>query len=232
MNWLKRFLSTSIGKKQIVAATGLGLVLFLIAHLAGNLLIFGGAEAFNRYSHGLISNPLIYVAEAGLLAIFLVHVGLTILLTLENRAARGPVGYAVVRSRGTPSRRSFASQWMILSGAVVLVFTVLHLVTFKFGAYYEARVPGPAGAEVLRDIYKLVVIKFHEPAYVGWYAVAMVVLGLHLQHAIASTFETFGLDHPRWTPLVLRGSKAFAWAIALGFGAIPVLVMLNVGVHP
>lgn len=225
MSWIKRFASSSIGKKQIVAVTGLGLVGFVIAHLAGNLLALlpDGEKAFNSYSHALISNPLIYVAEAGLLALFLVHIGLAIKLTLENRAARGPVRYAMIKSRGKPSRRSFASQTMILSGALLLVFTVLHLLTFKFGQHYETTVDGV----VVRDLHRLVLEVFRSPGYVAWYVVCMIVLGLHLHHAIASVFETFGIDHPRWTPLINAGSKVVAWAIALGFIAIPVAIFLR-----
>src|SRR5437867_350205 len=109
MSQARQFLASSIGKKQIVALTGLLLVGFLIAHLAGNLLVFEGPEAINAYSHKLLTNPLIYVAEAGLAALFLVHMGLALELTRENLAARGPVRYAMVRSRGRPSRRTFAS---------------------------------------------------------------------------------------------------------------------------
>jgi succinate dehydrogenase / fumarate reductase cytochrome b subunit len=230
MNWLQRYLSSSVGKKQLTALTGLGLAGFLVAHLAGNLQIFkafGGAEAFNLYSHKLISNPLIYVAEAGLVALFIAHIGLAVRLTRENNAARGPVPYAMVRTRGKPSRRSFASQTMIYSGALVLVFVVLHVKTFKYGEFYEASY---AGHEKIRDLYKLVLEKFHEPGYVAWYVVAMVVLGAHLHHALGSLFETFGIDHPRWTPLVLVGTRAVGWLIAVGFALIPLFVDLNVGV--
>jgi succinate dehydrogenase / fumarate reductase, cytochrome b subunit len=220
MSWFQRYLSTSVGKKQIVAVTGLGLVGFLLAHLAGNLLLFAGPQAFNEYSHKLISNPLIYVAELGLLTIFVVHIGFTVKLSLENRAARGPVGYAMVRTRGKPSRRSFASQTMLYSGALVLVFAVLHLMTFKFGAWYDIKY----GDVVMRDLYKLTLDVFHKPLYVAWYLVAMVVLGAHLHHAIGSLFETFGLDHPRYTPTLLVLTRLFAWVIALGFASIPLIV--------
>jgi succinate dehydrogenase / fumarate reductase cytochrome b subunit len=235
MSFLLRYVNSSIGKKQVVAATGLLLVGFLIAHLAGNLLVFRGPAAFNEYSETLTKNPLIYVAEAGLAAIFLVHIGATLSLTRANRDAR-PVGYAMVRSRGRPSRRTFASQWMILSGGLVAVFAVLHLMTFKFGpglaAGYKFVDPAGHGEAVMRDIYRLEIEVFHRPLYVLWYAFAMGVLGLHLHHAITSSFETFGLDHPRWTPLVGQASRALAWLIAVGFLMIPLLVLFDVGVKP
>jgi succinate dehydrogenase / fumarate reductase cytochrome b subunit len=224
--WFFRYARSSIGKKQILALSGIVWALFLIAHLAGNLLIWKGprGEAFNQYSHALVTNPFIYVAEAGLAFFFAVHVGLAVRITIENRRARGPVPYAVFRSRGAPSRRTFASRSMILTGAVTLAFLVLHLITFKFGTHYETKV----GGEEMRDLARLVFEKFREPGYVAWYAFAMVALGAHLQHALQSLFETFGLDHPNWTPLVRAGGFAFAWAIALGFLSIPVLVLAGV----
>jgi succinate dehydrogenase / fumarate reductase cytochrome b subunit len=219
MTWLVRYLRSSIGKKQLLALTGLGLVGFLVAHLAGNLLLFVGKQKFNEYSHALVSNPLIYAAEAGLAGLFLVHLGLAVKLTLENKDAR-PVGYAVVRSRGGPSRRSLASQSMIYSGALVLAFLVLHLFTFKFGEYREVVHSGVA----MRDMHWLVIKAFKNPLYIAWYVLSMAVLGLHLSHAIASIFTTFGLESPSYTPAVRRASLAFGWALAAGFGLIPVLV--------
>lgn len=219
MSWLFRYLNSSVGKKQVVALTGLGMVGFLVAHLAGNLLIFVGPEKFNEYSHALVTNPAIYLAEAGLVAIFLTHVAFTARLTLENAAAR-PVGYAVVRSRGGPSRRSLASQTMILSGSLVAVFIVLHLFTFKFGEHRDVTY----GGVVMRDLYWLVVKAFKNPLYVAWYLLAMVVLGLHASHGIVSLFTTFGIENPSWERAIRWGGRGLAWAIALGFALIPLVV--------
>ncbi len=226
--WIRRYATSSIGKKQILALSGFLLIVFLIAHLAANLLVFRGPDALNGYSHALVTNPLIVPAEIGLAAVFLVHVGLAIRVSVENRRARGPVGYRMVRSRGRPSRRSFASQWMLLTGAWTLVFLVLHLLTFEFGPWYEARL---SDGTAVRDLYRLVVETFQSPGYVGWYVLSMVALGLHLHHGVASLFETFGIHHPKWTPAILAGGKAFAWAMALGYMTIPVLIFLGVGVE-
>lgn len=220
MNWLIRYATSSIGKKQLLGLTGLGLAGFLVAHLAGNLLIFFGAEKFNNYSHALVSNPAIYLAEAGLVGIFLLHIAIACKLSVENAAAR-PVGYAVVKSRGGPSRRSLASQTMIYTGALVAVFVVLHLVQFKFGEWRDVTYNGV----VMRDIHWLVVKAFKNPLYIAWYLLAMGVLGLHLSHAISSVLTTLGLEHPTYTPLALKGGQALAWTIAAGFALIPVLVM-------
>jgi len=220
MSFAKRFIASSIGKKQVLGVTGIFLILFLLAHLVGNFLIFAGPETFNGYSYKLITNPLIIPAEAILAAIFAGHAVLAIVLTIENRAARGPVGYALVRTRGRPSRRSFASQWMMVTGTWTLVFLVLHIQSFKFGAYYEATYAGVA----MRDLHRLVIETFHRPGYVAWYVASMLVLGLHLHHGMTSVLETLGLDHPRWTPMLLVLGKVVAWAIALGYVSIPVLI--------
>jgi succinate dehydrogenase / fumarate reductase cytochrome b subunit len=240
MSWITRYLGSSIGKKQVVALTGLALVGFLVAHLAGNLQIFnafGGRDAFNHYAHKLGDlGPLLWIMRLGLLTMFVAHIGLAVIVQRENWAARGPEPYRVIRSRGGPSRRTFASQSMIYTGLLVLVFVILHILTFTLGpnvkqGYVVAQAAG-ATEPLLRDLHRLVVEVFHKPVYVAWYVVCMVVLGLHLHHAIASVFETFGLDHPRWTPLILKGSKVVAWLVAGGFLLIPALVNFNVGVQP
>lgn len=214
-----RFLSSSIGNKLLIALTGLGLLLFLVAHLSGNLLFIVGPEAFNAYSHALISNPLIYVAEAGLLAIFVLHVFKTARLYLGAKRAR-PVPYARKEMAGRPSRKSFASSTMIFTGLIVLAFVVLHLRAFKFGAWYEA-----TGG--VRDLYRLQLEIFSNPLYVAWYMFAMVVIGFHLWHGAASAAQSLGMDHPRYTPKILWIGRALAVLIAGGFFVLPLYTYLQ-----
>src|SRR5688572_30284087 len=126
---------SSIGTKFLIAFTGLALFGFLVTHLAGNLLILAGPGPFNAYSHKLISNPLIYVAEAGLALLFVVHIWKTVGNYIRNRGAR-PVAYEVKKPAGHTSRKTLSSTWMIFSGTMILVFLVLHIKTLKFGAYY------------------------------------------------------------------------------------------------
>ncbi|MBI2569261.1 MAG: succinate dehydrogenase cytochrome b subunit [Candidatus Schekmanbacteria bacterium] len=212
---------TSVGKKILMGLTGLALIGFLCAHLAGNLLVFIGPGTFNEYSHKLTANPLIYVAELGLLAIFLGHLATGIALTLRNRAAR-PTPYHVKRSAGHTTRKSLASATMIVSGAIVLVFVPLHLWTFKFGKSY-----GAEGG--VRDLYRLVMEVFSSPGYVLWYLVAMVFVGFHLWHGFSSAFQSLGAEHPRWDPLL----RSFGWflsvLIAGGFIAVPVVIFFAGG---
>jgi succinate dehydrogenase / fumarate reductase cytochrome b subunit len=211
------FMATGIGRKMLMGLTGLALIAFLVLHLAGNLLIFSGPKAFNDYSHALISNPLIYLAELLLLAWFVAHLATGIRVTLGNRAAR-PTSYAVKRRAGHTSRKSVASSTMILSGIVVLVFVPLHLWTFKFGPHY-ASITEPG----VRDLHRLVLEVFRQPAYVIFYVVTLAILGGHLWYGFESAFESLGVSYRTW---LRRAGQALALVLTGGFILIPIVVFL------
>jgi succinate dehydrogenase / fumarate reductase cytochrome b subunit len=195
--------------KLLIGVTGVALVVYLIIHIVGNLMVFFGPAVFNQYAHTLESNPLIPVIEVGLLLIFLVHVYKTVTMYLGNRAAR-PVAYAQKRPAGPPSRKSFASSTMIVSGFWLLTFIVIHVKAFRYGAEY----PWPAGG---RDLYRLEMDNFANPLMVGFYVISMVVVGSHLWHGVSSSVQSLGLDHPRWTPIVRTAGKIVAVGVAGGF---------------
>ena len=209
-----RMFSSSIGSKLLIAVTGLGLFIFLIGHLSGNLLFLLGPVAFNEYSHALVSNPLVYLAEAGLVAIFLLHIYKTVRLYAGAKAAR-PVGYARKEWAGGPSRKSWSSTTMIFTGLVTVAFVILHLRKFKFGTWYET----PAG---IRDLYRLQLEIFSNPFYVAFYCVAMAIIGFHLWHGVSSAAQSLGIDHPRYTPKILWLGRALALLIAGGFFILPI----------
>jgi succinate dehydrogenase / fumarate reductase cytochrome b subunit len=211
-----RFFSSSIGTKVLIALTGLGLVGFLVTHLAGNLLALVGPAAFNGYSHALISNPLIYVAEAGLAALFVIHVFKAMTNWASNRAAR-PVAYTRKRRAGHTSRKSLASTTMIVTGAVTFVFVILHLKTFKFGPYYAV-----GDAPHVRDLYRLLMEVFSHPGYVAFYVLCMALLFMHLRHGVSSAAQSIGVSHPRFEPIILRAGVVAAVLIAAGFALIPI----------
>jgi succinate dehydrogenase / fumarate reductase, cytochrome b subunit len=211
------FFSSTVGSKLLVALTGLALFGFLVLHLLGNLLLYFGPATFNHYSHQLISNPLVYPAEIGLIAVFLLHAWKAVTLTLASSRAR-PSAYAEKRSAGYPTRKNWASSTMIVSGLFLLVFVPVHVRTFKFGPYYEAAEAG------VRDLSRLVVEIFSSPAYVAFYAVAMVVVGFHLWHGISSAFQTVGADNNRFTPLIRRFGWTMTVIIAGGFITIPLWI--------
>ncbi len=205
---LVMLLESSIGKKIMVALAGLFLSFFLLVHLAGNLFMFSGAGAFNHYASALAHNELLPVAEIGLVVLFLVHIALATRAWFINRAAR-PVGYQVYAGKGG---RTAGSRSMAVTGALVLVFLLVHLKTFRFA---------PAAVREA-DLFALVVRRFRSPWYSAFYVLALGGLGLHLSHGVQSAFQTLGLNHPRYTPLIKKLGLAFAVLIALGFMSMPI----------
>ena len=222
MGRIVTYVNSSVGKKQLMAITGLLLSLFALTHMAGNLLLLCGPEPYNKYAYTLTSNPAIYIAEAGLVFLFLLHVYCGIRVTIDNRQAR-PQGYFVQPS-GEKGGVSAASKTMILTGMLLLVFTIWHLITFKFGPSgppdYEVMYDGV----VMRDLYKLVAESFRSPGYVTWYLFSMAVLGLHLSHGISSTFQSLGINHPGINKCVRCGGPVLAWLIAVGFSITPIVL--------
>lgn len=205
----RRVFSSSVGMKLLIGVTGVALFLYLIIHIIGNLMVFFGPATFNKYAFTLEGNPLIPIVEIGLLLIFLLHVYKTVRMFLENWTAR-PIRYAKKKYAGRPSRKSFASSTMIVSGLWLLAFIVIHVRAFRYGIEYE----WPAGG---RDLYRLEMENFAEPLTAGFYVLSMLVVGSHLWHGISSSLQSLGADHPRWTPRVIVAGKVFAVAIAGGF---------------
>lgn len=219
MNVLRAF-STTVGTKILVALTGLSLVGFLVIHLAGNLLILLGPDKFNAYSDSLIKNPLIIPAELGLLALLILHIIKALSHVIRGRGAR-PVAYEKKVWAGGASRKSWASTTMAISGTILLFFIISHLLTFKFGPYY------PAAEEGVRDIYRLTVEIFKQPAMVIFYVIAMGIVGMHLRHGVSSAFQSLGLmKSPSWTNRLLGAGFTLALIIGGGFALIPVWVYL------
>jgi succinate dehydrogenase / fumarate reductase cytochrome b subunit len=210
MTWIFRAFSRSIGKKQLMALTGLALTAFLVAHLAGNFLVFAGPDTFNGYSAALEGNPLLIPAEVVLLLVYVLHVLLAIAVTIENRKAR-PVSYVTKRREGG---KTLASATMLYSGIIIFVFVVLHLITFKF-ADREGT-----------TLYDIEVRVFQSLPYVIWYVFAVAVVGLHVSHGFQSSFRTLGLVHPKYLRIVDRSSRILGLALAVGYASIPIWVFL------
>jgi len=206
----------SVVKKQIMGITGLLLCGFVLAHLLGNMTLFIGSDAFNKYAHALASNPLIYLAEAGLLAIFLAHIVMAIKLIIENRAAR-PVPYAYARKHSGRGA-TFASSTMPISGILTLVFLVVHIMGLKFGPVYPTEVNGVA----MRDLYRTTIEYFQDPLHVLFYVIAVVSLGVHVSHGFWSAFQSLGLNHPKYMPKLKCAAWAFGLLVGGGFSALAV----------
>lgn len=220
-NWAQ-YLHSSIGKKQIVAATGLLLIVFVIAHLAGNLFIYAGPQAFNDYAQKLTGlRPALYVLELGLLWVFLIHMWVTALLVWENYQARGP-RYAVYQ----PSeKRSLTTRLMPYTGTIILAFVIWHLLDFTFVDREGPRSFMPSGQNL--GLYAIVYNSFSNPWHSLGYIVAMMAIGFHLTHGIQSFFQTFGFNHPQYTPLIRKTSDALGVLIAFGYSTIPVYVFMD-----
>lgn len=207
-------LLSTVATKILLGLTGLSLVGFLCVHLIGNLLLYVGPAAFNAYSHALISNPLVIPAEIGLAALFLIHAFEAVTMWLSNRSAR-PVPYQRTQNAGGASRRSLASTTMIWTGLVMFGFLIVHVATMKYGAWYT--VPGTEE----RDLYRLVAETFQQPVWVAFYAVCMVLVGVHVWHGFSSAFESLGLNHPNLTPKVIALGRLLALVFGVGFFSIP-----------
>ena len=183
---------SSIGKKLLTGLTGVGLMAFLVLHLAGNLSLLLGKDAFNGYTRKLESlGELVAVAEVGLLALFLVHIVSAVSVWWRNRSARA-IPNSVVRSKGPPSRQTLSSRSMIITGSVLLVFTILHVLQFRFGPSVREGYVTTLGNEQVRDLYRLVVEKFKQLPFVIAYMAVMVVVGVHLRHGFWSAFQSLG----------------------------------------
>src|SRR5689334_16933999 len=213
--------STSVGTKIAIGITGFALFLYLVIHIAGNLMVFFGPAVFNKYAYTLESNPLLPIVELGLLAVFLLHVYKTVRMFLGNQSTR-PAKYEMKRPAGRPSRKSFASTTMIVSGLWLLAFIIIHVKAFRYGVEHE----WPEGG---RDLYRLEMENLSNPFVVGFYVLSMVVVGSHLWHGIASALQSLGFDHPVWTPRILTTAKVVAVLIAGGFITIAIWVYLSQG---
>ncbi len=209
------FFSSTVGTKILVGLTGLLLFGFLIGHLAGNLSLLVGADAFNAYAHKLESlGPLLYLVEAGLVAVFLAHVVKTLTVTRRNSSAR-PAAYQEKKWSGHTSRKSWSSTTMALTGLFILFFVVTHVRTFKFGTWYVDPATGH------RDLYRLVAEIYANPLYVGFYVVAMLLIGMHLNHGISSAAQSLGWSNQRIGRTLVLGGRVLAVVIAVGFAMLP-----------
>ena len=203
--------SSSVGTKLLIGLTGVLLVVYLLIHIAGNMVVFLGPAAFNTYAFTLESNPLLPLIELVLLSWFVIHIYKTVRMFLSNQTAR-PVAYAKKKSAGHTTRKTFASSTMIFSGLWLFAFLLVHVKAFHdgWGTQYE----WPAGG---RDLYRQEMETFANPVMVGFYVISMLVVGSHLWHGASSAFQSLGADKPAWTRVILPAGKAIAVLVAGGF---------------
>jgi len=222
MTGLMGFFRSTVGLKIIVAITGLLLIGFVVAHLLGNLQMFAGPEYMNDYAAKLKSlGPLLWIARAGLIAIFVVHLSAAIMLSVRSKRAR-PKSYEYSATVQAPT----SSLTMMLSGPVILGFVLLHL------AHFTLHYTHPEYATLMdetgrHDVYRMVVYGFQNVTYSIIYIAALALLSMHLSHGIPSFIRTLGFNRPQLSPLVNKLGKGIAAFIFLGFVSIPVAVQLG-----
>lgn len=217
------FFYSTVGKKILTGITGLGLTLFVSFHMFGNLVLFFSPDAYNQLAHFIDSwGVLLLIVELGLLTTVTIHAWLGIVIRLKSEKAR-PIKYYMLKSSGKPSKNSLSSRSMIITGLVMLVFLVSHLVSFKFGTYYPTSVDGV----VMRDLARLVIETFRNPFYTFSYLVVMILLGLHLRHGFWSAWQSLGVLRAPWSSLVYAIAFFFAVLIAIGFLVLPLAIFFD-----
>lgn len=219
---LARFFLSAVGSKVVMAATGLGLFLFVVGHLAGNLLAFAGRDTFNNYAIALKGNAiLLWGARSALLVGFPLHILMAIRTVQLNRAAR-PVPYAF--DNKSPART--AAKTMMLSGAIVLVYFLYHL------AHFTWRITGPQPEALLPDgsydAYSMLVLGFQQPLISLVYIGAQVLLAAHLSHGIYSVSQHLGFWGPKWTPFLKNAALVAGYGLCAAFASIPLAVLLGI----
>lgn len=211
MNWHLFILGSSVGKKMLMAVTGLGMTGFLAVHLLGNFMAFAGAEAFNGYAAKLHSlQPYLSVFNIGLATLGLVHIIVGIILFIENLKAR-PTRYKVFQN---PGGRTIGSNTMPYTGGLILIFVIFHLLKFTFVD------------KSVTPIYQLMATTFADPRWVLMYVAAMVIVAVHISHGFWSLFQTFGLNHPRHMPLIMKLGLVVTLVFGIGFGGLPIYLLI------
>lgn len=223
MHWLVRGLKSSVGLKYVMAVTGLMLLLFVIAHLAGNLQIYAGPKQLNDYAASLKGlGPILWLMRGGLLAIFVIHMTAAAVLTRRNRQAR-PDRYAVQSfPKSTP-----ASRMMLSTGVVVLIFVIYHLMHFTFGVGIRPDFYAMKDDMGRHDVYSMVVLGFKQLPIALMYIVSMIGLGIHLSHGAASMFQSLGWNQPKYRTITKLLGRGLVAIIVIGNISMPIAAQLG-----
>jgi succinate dehydrogenase / fumarate reductase cytochrome b subunit len=217
---------TSVGKKIVSGVTGLASCGFIVAHLAGNLLLLVGADPFNEYTHFLSTLAhgfFLPVAEVGLVVLFLTHAAAGIRVALDKRGAR-PQKNVKVGNAGGPSQKTLASRTMVITGVVLFIFLLGHVYQFRLGPAQAEGYTTMLDGHEARDLYRLVIETFKDPVPVAVYSLVMLLLGFHLRHGFWSAFQSLGANNPKYMPWITTIGLVFAIVMAIGFLMIPIYI--------
>lgn len=225
MSWFTQALSSTIGKKVVMSLTGLFLITFLIVHVSGNMLLFkdDGGEAFNLYADFMTTSPLIKIASYILYTGIILHVVYSLILSIKNKSAR-PVGYQMAHPN---ENSSWKSRNMGILGTIVLIFLIIHLRSFWYEMHFGDMPTQNYGGVMVEDLYTVVKASFSQWWYSLLYVLAMVGLGFHLAHGFWSAFQTLGLNHKKYTPMIKKLGLAFAIIVPALFASMPVYFFLQ-----
>jgi succinate dehydrogenase / fumarate reductase cytochrome b subunit len=225
MNIVTAFFNSSLGKKYIMALTGAGLFVFVVGHMIGNLQVFIGAEALNRYGAFLQGlGELLWGARIGLIVLVVLHIWSAVKLSAENKAAR-PIGYGNYKPVGS----SYASRTMLMSGLIIAAFVIYHLLHYTF-VVQAINGTGVNFGELhdeqgRHDIYRMMILGFRQPIVSLFYIVGIALLCLHLSHGVSAMFQSLGLKNKNWKPLIDGFAKFIAIVLLVGYCSIPIAVL-------
>jgi succinate dehydrogenase / fumarate reductase cytochrome b subunit len=222
--FISTFLHSSVGRKMIVALTGVILMLFVIGHLLGNLQIFLGPDWVNSYAQHLRDlGILLWLTRIVLIVAVILHIYFTIQLAIENKRAR-PEAYIDKEH----VKATFASRHMVMSGTIVLAFIIYHLLHFTFRKTDPRFDQLHLDAFGHHDVYSMMVYGFQSYLVSGFYVLGLFLLTLHLTHGASSFFQSLGLNNKKLTPRLATGARVFAWLLFIGYTSIPIAVLLGV----
>lgn len=225
MSWVTKTLNSTLGQKLLMALTGFFLILFLVVHLAGNLqlLIPDNGESFNLYAHNMSINYFIRSVSIINFGFILLHVVYSVILTKHNKKAR-PVGYA---ETDASKNSSWASRNMGILGTLILIFLLVHLRGFWYRLKFGSPDKVLLGDTEVDNAFIIVMEAFKNPIYVGFYVLSMVFLAFHLSHGFASAFQTLGINHKKYTPIIQKVGIGFAILIPTLFALIPIVMYIQ-----
>jgi succinate dehydrogenase / fumarate reductase, cytochrome b subunit len=230
MHAFKRYLTSSIGRKQLMGITGITLYAYLLVHLIGNVGMLAGAQRYNEYGYLLLHKlaELIIPIEIALILALAVHIYLAISLAIENKAAR-PVAYAMQKT----SKKTLHSASMMMTGSAILIFVIIHIANFRYGSL------GAGGYTMvtydgveMRDLYGTMMLAFSQWWYTAAYVLAMILIFSHLMHGVQSSFQSLGFNHAKYSPVIHWAGRLYAVLITGGFSFLAVWAYFQHGGTP
>ncbi|TFV93202.1 succinate dehydrogenase cytochrome b subunit [Algoriphagus kandeliae] len=222
MSWVTKTLSSTLGRKLIMALTGLFLILFLTGHVSGNMLLFkgDGGEAFNKYAQFMTTNPAVKILSYLTYISVIAHVIYSILLTRKNKSAR-PVGYAESKAS---TNSAWSSRNMGVLGTIILIFLVVHMQGFWAKMHWGDMPMVTYEGETYKDLYQIVQFAFQNEILVAGYVIAMGFLSFHLSHGFASAFQTLGLNHVKYSPAIELIGRIYCIVVPVLFASMPLYI--------